>query len=134
MTTPEILDSQKIAFLFDMNLNYKEDKPPITMDGKVGEYIGSGVGTLDGPKINGTVHWTLFEAQTETACPANLIGLITTDDGAEIRLNALGFFMRPDPTDPSKWVNSAAVRFITADERYAWLNSILGVWQGETDG
>ena len=134
MTIPKILDSQKTAFLFEMELHYKEEKLPVTMGGKVGEYIGSGEGTLNVPKINGNVHWTLFEAQTETVCPANLIGLIATDDGAEIRLDAIGFFMRPNPADPYKWVNSADVRFVTADERYAWLNSILGVWQGETDG
>jgi hypothetical protein len=46
----------------------------------------------------------------------------------------IGFFMRPDPADPYRWVNSAAIRFVTADERYTWLNTILGVWQGETDG
>ncbi|HZD58267.1 MAG TPA: hypothetical protein VE136_16165 [Anaerolineales bacterium] len=134
MTTLKMLDSRKMAFLFDMKLHYRKEKPPVTMDGKLGEYIGSGDGTLNGLRINGNVHWTLFEAQTETVCPANLIGLITTDDNAEIKLDAIGFFMRPDPADPYRWVNSAAIRFVTADERYAWLNSILGVWRGETDG
>jgi len=38
-------------------------------------------------RSTGIVRWTLFEAQGGTVCESNLFGVITTDDGIEIRFN-----------------------------------------------
>jgi hypothetical protein len=133
MTTSNAVQSKQLEPLFEVQLQYKEGKPPVSSQGKVGEYIGSGEGTVSGLKIKGTVHWTLFEAQSETVCESNLFGVIETDDGARISFDTMGFFMLPDKGSPNQWVTSAAVSFDTEDERYQWLNTILGVWEGEFD-
>ena len=52
-----------------MILEYKEGKDPVSNEGKVGEYLGSGEGVVRG-RINGTVHWSLFEAQSAEPSPA----------------------------------------------------------------
>ena len=52
---------QSLETLFEIKLEYKESTSAVSLEGKVGEYIGSGEGTAVSPKVNGTVHWTLFE-------------------------------------------------------------------------
>ncbi len=79
------------------------------------------------------VLWDLFEDQEETLCRSYLTGVIETNDGAPIRFDSLGFFMRPDDSNPHKWITSAAVHFDTTDPRYAWLNTLLAIWEGELD-
>ncbi len=125
--------TSQLEHLFEVRLMYQEGKPAVSMDGKVGEYVGSGEGTVTSSRINGIVHWTLFESQQETACESNLFGIITTEDGAEIRFDTMGFFLRPYKDKPKLWVTSAAVSFETDDERCAWLNPLLGVWEGTFD-
>jgi hypothetical protein len=131
MTTQTISQKAKLNLLFDIYLEYKEGTPPVSMDGKVGEYIGSGEGRVDGPQIRGSVHWTLFEAVNEVACQSNLFGIITTEDGAEIKFDSMGIFMVPDKGKPHLWTTTAGVGFETNDESYRWLNSMLGVWEGD---
>lgn len=123
----------KLEPLFEVRLTYKEGKPAVSMNGKVGKYVGSGEGTVAGPRIKGTVHWTLFESQRETACESNLFGIISTEDGAEIHFDTMGFFLRPYKDKPKRWVTSAAVSFATDNAAYVWLNQILGIWEGTFD-
>ena len=127
------LQKEKLNFLFEIHLEFEEDASPVHKDGKVGDYIGSGVGTVTGPNLKGDVHWTLFEDQNETVCESNLFGLITTDDGAQIHFDSLGFFAMPDENRPQRWATTASVRFDTDDGRYTWLNAVLGIWEGEFD-
>lgn len=130
MTTEQ---REQLEQLFEVRLQYKEGKPAVSMNGKVGDYVGSGEGSVSGANIRGDVHWTLFEAVRPGACDSNLFGVITTEDGAEIRFDTMGFFRRPDKERSHLWVTSAAVRFETDDVRYAWLTDILGVWEGTLD-
>lgn len=52
----------------------------------------------------------------------------------ELKLDSLGFFLRPDESDEgNKWTASASVKFATADERYSWLDKLVGVWNGVFD-
>ncbi|MCK4900328.1 MAG: DUF3237 family protein [Anaerolineales bacterium] len=125
------MTQETFTHLFEMNLEYKQDKAPVSKDSKVGEYIGSGEGVVRG-RINGTVHWSLFEAQSAVFCASNLFGIITTDDGAEIKFDTMGFFRRPDEGSHI-WQNSSGVSFETDDERYQWLKDVMGVWEGEFD-
>ena len=117
--------------LFEIYLKYDKEIDPVSMDGKVGKYIGSGMGKVEG-QINGKVHWTLFEAQSPLLCASNLFGTITTDDDVEIKFDTMGFFRRPD-NGSHLWQNSSGVNFETEDERYEWLTEVLGVWEGELD-
>ena len=124
---------EQLEQLFEVLLQYKEGKRAVSMNGKVGEYVGSGEGTVTGAQVRGAVYWTLFESQRPTACESNLFGVITTEDGAEIRFDTMGFFRRPYKDRPHLWITSAAVSFETDDDRYAWLNPLLGVWEGTFD-
>jgi hypothetical protein len=119
--------------LFELPLEYNPDMPPVHLQGKVGEYIGSGVGEAIGDGLRGQVRWTLFEDVSEALCQSNLFGVITTDDGAEIRFDSLGYFYIPDKDHPKQWKTSAAVHFSTDDERYDWLADTLASWQGSFD-
>ena len=85
MTTSNDIQNRQLEHLFEVQLEYKEDKPPVSTEGKVGEYIGSGEGTANGSQINGSIHWTLFEAQSETVCESNMFGVIETDANGVVR-------------------------------------------------
>ncbi|UCC53052.1 MAG: DUF3237 family protein [Anaerolineaceae bacterium] len=120
--------------LFSIELSYENGKPQILDEpGRTGDYLGSGVGTISGDKVNGSVQWDLFEKVEETICESNLRGLIETNDGATIQFDTLGFFRRPSRPDDHIWVNASAVTFHTDDPRYTWLNEITGTWQGTFD-
>jgi hypothetical protein len=131
MTTQTKSHNETLTHLFEMKLEYKQNKEPVSKDGKVGEYLGSGEGFVHG-RINGTVHWSLFEDQSGALCASNLFGIITTEDEAEIKFDTMGFFRRPDPGSHI-WQNSSGVSFETDDSRYQWITEVMGVWEGEFD-
>ena len=133
MEEPSAVQSKRLEYLFEMRLQFREMLPVTSREAGEGEYIGSGEGTVKGPRIHGTVRWDLFEKQEETLCRSNLTGVIETNDGAEIHFDSRGFFIKPDQSNPNKWVTSASVHFDTADYRYEWLNRLLAVWEGEFD-
>lgn len=123
-----------LHLLCTMALQYKKGKPQaLTTPGRVGEYLGSGEGTIAGERLNGRVHWDLFEKVEESLCESNLRGLIETEDGATITFDTLGFFRRPTEPANSIWVNASAVTFQTEDGRYTWLNKVTGSWLGTFD-
>lgn len=103
------------------------------MEGKVGEYIGSGVGKVNGSGINGNIYWTLFEAKTDTVCQSNLFGVITTDDGTEIKFSSMGIFLVPEPDKPKLWATSAGVSFHTEHEQNSCQINVAAVWEDEFD-
>jgi hypothetical protein len=131
MTTQIKTQKETLTHLFELNLNYKKDVEPVSKEGKVGEYLGSGDGFVRG-RINGTVHWSLYEAQSPVFCASNLFGIITTDDGGEIEFDSMGFFRRPDQGSHI-WHNSSGVSFETDADQYQWLTGVMGVWEGEFD-
>jgi hypothetical protein len=119
---------------FTLELNYKKGKPQVLADpGRVGEYLGSGEGSIKGDRVNGQVQWDLFEKVEEVVCESNLRGLIETADGAAIQFDTLGFFRRPSQEGDTIWLNVSAVTFHTDDPRYDWLNEVTGSWQGTFD-
>ena len=132
MNKPSAIQNERLVDLFELELQFQWEMPPVTSrDAGEGEYIGSGEGTAKGSKINGTVHWDLFEKREETLCRSNLTGVIETNDGAQIQFDSRGFFIKPDEANPNKWITSASVYFYTTDGRYEWLNTRLAVWEGE---
>jgi hypothetical protein len=119
---------------FTIELAYKKGKPQVLAEpGRVGDYLGSGEGTIKGDRVNGRVQWDLFEKVEEIVCESNLRGLIETEDGATIQFDTLGFFRRPTRPEDNIWMNTSAVTFHTNDPRYTWLNEIAGIWQGTFD-
>jgi hypothetical protein len=134
MKKTSAIQDQRLEYLFDLELQFQWEMPPTTSrEAGEGEYIGSGEGAAKGPKINGTARWDLFEKREKILCRSNLIGVIETDDGAQIQFDSRGFFIKPDEANPNKWITSASVYFDSADRRYEWLNARLAVWEGEFD-
>lgn len=110
-----------------------EPSPKASPGSRVGEYIASGEGTLEGPRLKGTISWDLFENRDRKNVErTDMFGEITTDDGAEIGIESFGLF-QPSKTDKEVFEQHAAVRFATTDERYAWLLPILGRMTGTFD-
>jgi hypothetical protein len=134
MAKPTAVQKERFEHLFGLDLQFQWEMSPITSrEAEEGEYIGSGDGTAIGSKIQGTVRWDLFEKQEENLCRSNLIGVIETHNGAQIRFDSRGFFIKPDLSRPNQWITSASVYFYTEDQRYEWLNIGLAVWEGEFD-
>jgi hypothetical protein len=120
--------------LFTVDLQYKQGLPPITSaDGRIGQYLGSGEGTVSGDRLMGTVRWDLYEVVGETRCETNFAGIIKTSDEAQIQFEAKGYGMVRDSEKPNTWTMVAALQFDTSDRAYAWLNNTIAVWDGEFD-
>jgi hypothetical protein len=128
------VQNRRIEHLFEVELQFQQEMSIVTSsEGRAGEYIGSGDGTVKGPKINGVIRWDLFEEREETLCRSNLAGVIDTNDGAQIHFDSRGFFIKPDQSDANKWITSASVHLNTVDQRYGWLNTRLALWEGSFD-
>lgn len=125
---------QDLELLFEIELQYREGMSAVTSpEGKIGQYLGSGDGTINGQPLQGTVRWDLYEVVGETRCQTNFAGIIETDGGGQIHFGAKGFGMVPDPSKPNEWRMVSAVQFDTKDNRYEWLNTVLGLWDGKFD-
>jgi hypothetical protein len=134
MLKPGAAQHEHLEYLFELGLQFQWEMPPVTShEAREGEYIGSGEGTANGSKINGTLRWDLFEEREESLCRSNLTGVIETNDGAQIQFDSRGFFIKPDEANSNRWITSASVHFRTTNERYEWLNARLAVWEGEFD-
>lgn len=120
-----------LQHLFDAELEYRPGMAPIVETGD-GQLIGSGDGTVRGPKLRGRIRWTLFEQPGELLCAMNPAVVVATDDGASIRIDGRGYARRASRDDRS-WQVAATLRFDTPDQRYAWLDGTLGFWEGEFD-
>jgi hypothetical protein len=135
--------------LFDVELQYQSNMQVVVpADGREGELIGNGVGTVSGEKLRGTIRWSMYSAdcdyllvragvhptRNQALCKTNPGGEIETDDGAQIWFDAKGYGLRgADPSRPHIWRLTMALQFSTNDARYTWLNSSLGIWEGEFD-
>jgi len=134
MEKPSAVPNKHLEHLFEVELQFRWEMTPFTSrEAGEGEYIGTGEGTVSGPRVHGTVRWDLFEKQEETLCRSSLVGVIETNDGAQIHFDSRGFFIKPDKSKPNRWITSASVHLHTADQRYEWLNTRLAVWEGEFD-
>ena len=115
--------------LFDAELDYQPGMPPLISEGD-GAIIGSGDGTVHGPKLTGNLEWTLFEQPGSTMCPIAPVAIITTADCAHIRFEGRGYATRSSQSDPT-WRVAATLHFTTGDSHYSWLDGALAVWEGE---
>ena len=132
------MKGKDMKHLFEAHLQYKPEASPVTSsEGRIGKRLGSGDGKVKGLRIQGALRWDIYEKSGvvtgENRCQTNITGVIETHDGAQIQLDSTGFGMVPDSSQPNKWRMAAALNFNSSDERYAWLNTILGVWSGEFD-
>ena len=117
--------------LFDAELRYRAGLAPLSEEGE-GRLVGSGDGDVAGPVLTGTLRWTLFERPGELVCGMSPLLRIETSDGAVIDFEGRGFAVR-ERAELSQWRVAATLLFNTDDPRYAWLDGVLGFWEGEFD-
>jgi hypothetical protein len=132
--------------LFDMVVDLQQ---PLNIgNGPYGRrvFFGAAGGRFDGPSLRGDVlpvggDWALFRPDRAMALDVRLT--LRTDDGALIHMTYSGRWIVPaelrsdiaDPVaryqvDPGRYYFRTTPLFETGDERYAWLNDIVGVGSG----
>ncbi|MGH2463568.1 MAG: hypothetical protein ACRDFZ_08115 [Candidatus Limnocylindria bacterium] len=123
------------ALRFDVEMRYRPGMPPVGRPrDQPGEYLGSGDGTITGRGLDGTIRWDLNEQIGPDACQMFFAGVVRTQEGTTISFESMGFGQVTDPaTAPTRWVVTAAARFVTDDARYAWLAALPLTWLGEFD-
>ena len=138
-----------LEHLFDAELAYLTDMGQVVpAEGREGKLLGSGDGRAEGARIRGGVRFSFYEegcpldpgfldapadatlAEGDYLCRTNPGGVIETDDGAIIQFDAKGFALRLEAQAPV-WKVTSAIRFVTDDPAYRWLNDLLGLYEGE---
>jgi hypothetical protein len=120
-----------LEHLFDAELTYHAGMAPLADHGE-GQLIGSGDGSVQGQRVRGALHWTLFEGGGELTCTMNPILAVRTEDGASIGIDGRGYAHRASRAS-QLWRVAATLLFTVNEESYAWLDGALGVWEGEFD-
>ncbi|SRR5712692_2701983 len=147
-TRPEVTPG-RLQHVFDFDLHgLPSEKPNISARDREGEFIVNSAGTVTGENIRGKIRMTFFAkncayllvkagiepARGQHLCKENDAGVIETDDGAKILFDTKGYGLRgADPANPKKWRLAMTVQFSTKDERYQWLNTSFGFWEGQFD-
>jgi hypothetical protein len=94
-----------------------------------GQLYGTMAGTLTGERVQGELRLTnLASRRPDNVNLPTLRGVLTTADGAAIWVELDGIATLR-PSDEAR-VFVTACRFRTGDERYAWLNTVVGVLEG----
>jgi Protein of unknown function (DUF3237) len=149
----ETLHSSKgeggLEHFFDFDLEANPSREPyVSSRNREGAFITNSTGTMTGEKIRGRIKLSFFaqdcayllvQAGIEPSpgqhlCKENDGGIIETEDGAKITVDTKGYGLRgADAAIPRKWRLAMTVQFSTSDERYSWLNTAFGFWEGEFD-
>jgi Protein of unknown function (DUF3237) len=149
----ERLPSSKVEsgleHFFDFDLEIDPSREPyVSSKNREGSFITNSTGTVTGENLRGRIKMSFFaedcaylqvQAGIEPApgqhlCYENDGGVIETKDGAKIVFDTKGYGLRgADAATPWKWRLAMAVQFSTKDERYRWLNTSFGFWEGEFD-
>ena len=67
MGKPSTVQNERLGYLFELGLQFRWEMTPVTSrEAGEGEYIGSGEGTVKGPRIHGAIRWDLFEKREAT--------------------------------------------------------------------
>jgi hypothetical protein len=97
--------------------------------GSGGQLYGTMEGRLVGERVRGALRLTNLAARrADNVNLPTLRGVLTTEDGAVVWLELDGVATLR-PSDNAR-VFVTACRFRTGDERYGWMNSVLGVLEG----
>lgn len=108
--------SESLEHLFDAELHYVGGSA-VAYRTDEGDLIGSGAGTVRGPKLSGTIRWSFYAAECafdpsgaaratgDSICRTAPGGLLELDDGAKVWFEARGFGMRRTgrPTGYPQW-------------------------------
>lgn len=100
--------------------------------GSDGRLYGTMEGRLRGDRLAGDLRLTnLAPRRSDNANLPTLRGVLTTTDGASVWVELDGIATLRPSDGARVFVTAAAFR--TGDERYAWLNSVVGVLEGVLD-
>jgi hypothetical protein len=100
-------------------------------DGEQEFGYGTGVGTVTGDLLNGTLAWVNTpERREDGVWMPDLRGLVKADDGGELLLSLSGLSIDGDWPEPRRSI-VGQVRFITDHEPLRWLNTCHLVGEGE---
>lgn len=143
--------SARLEPLFDVEWRIEPDAPTVAgPEDRDGAHIGNGTGVVYGPAVDGRVRFSFYTAECpydpgfmessgltwddlgDHVCRIDPAGVIETADGATIQFEVRGFGLRLERRAPL-WSLTGAVRLVSADERYRWLNDLAAVWEGEFD-
>jgi len=119
--------------LCELRMQYENDAvwlTPYGGDERMG--YGHGPGKVTGERLQGRIRWSNHPRRREDGvwCP-DLNGAIETEDGARLVVALRGYSI--DETVRQRRAIVAAAWFWADDERYRWLNYVLGVGEGEID-
>jgi hypothetical protein len=97
--------------------------------GSGGQLYGTMDGSLVGDRVSGQLRLTnLAVRRADNVNLPALRGVLTTDDGASVWVEFDGVATLR-PSDNAR-VFVTGCRFYTGDERYRWLNAVLGLLEG----
>jgi hypothetical protein len=97
--------------------------------GSGGQLYGTMEGQLVGDRVTGSLRLTNLAARrADNVNLPTLRGILTTEDDAVIWVELDGVATLRASDDSRVFVT--ACRFRTGDERYGWMNSVLGVLEG----
>jgi hypothetical protein len=97
-----------------------------------GQIYGTMDGELRGDRLSGRLRLTnLALRRFDNANLPTLRGVLTADDGAAIWVELDGVATLRAADQARVFVT--ACRFMTGDERYRWLNTVVGVLEGMLD-
>jgi hypothetical protein len=104
-----------------------------TLDFAVGgQLYGTMDGELRGDRLSGRLRLTnLAMRRFDNANLPTLRGVLTTDDGAAIWVELDGVATLRASDQARVFVT--AFRFLTGDERYGWVNTVVGLLEGFLD-
>jgi hypothetical protein len=97
--------------------------------GSGGQLYGTMDGRLVGGRMQGTLRLTNLAARRpDDVNLPTLRGVLTTEDGAVVWIELDGIATLRASDDARVFVTSC--RFRTGDERYKWVNSVMGMLEG----
>jgi hypothetical protein len=97
--------------------------------GSGGRLYGTMEGKLTGERVQGQLRLTnLAERRPDNVNLPTLRGMLTTDNGAVIWVELDGIATLRESDNARVFVT--VCRFRTGDERYGWMNRVLGVLEG----
>jgi hypothetical protein len=97
-----------------------------------GQLYGTMDGRLSGERVSGDLRLTnLAVRRPDDVNMPTLRGVLTTNDGASVWVELDGLATLRESDNARVFVTSC--RFRTGDERYLWLNGVLGILEGVLD-
>jgi hypothetical protein len=97
--------------------------------GSGGQLYGTMEGRLAGDRMQGALRLTNLAARRpDNVNLPTLRGVLTTEDGAVVWIELDGIATLRASDEARVFVTSC--RFRTGDERYEWINSVMGVLEG----